>query len=217
MTTGGRGHGCGAHDAEGKSSEAFWEERYQAQEHPSTGRPNALLAEVAELLPVGRALDLGCALGDDANWLAARGWQVVGVDVSPNAVARAAARAGELGQSDRVSFQQHDLATSFPDGEFDLVSSVHFQSPVDFDRPAVLRRAAASVTPGGLILVIDHGAHSARPDYVAPTTQELLAELALDPSEWETVRADTPAHERLGDDGEVTAHTDIVVVARRRG
>lgn len=210
-------HGCGGMDAEGKSSVQFWEQLYRAREAPSTERPNAILAEVAEPLPVGRALDLGCALGDDANWLAGRGWQVVGVDVSTNAVDRAAARAAELGHADRVSFQQHDLAASFPDGEFDFVSAVHFQSPVEFDRPTVLRRAAASVSPGGLIMLIDHGVHSARPDYVPRTTDELLAELALAPATWETVRADTPAHERTGTDGEVMTHTDVVVVARRRG
>ncbi len=204
-------------DGAGKDSLTFWEERYRAREHPSTGRPNALLAEIAEPLAPGRALELGCALGDDANWLAARGWQVVGVDVSANAVARAAARASELGHADRAVFEQHDLAESFPEGTFDLVSAVHFQSPVAFDRPAVLRRAAASLAPGGRIVLIDHGAHSAKPEYVAPTTDELLADLALDPDAWKVLRADTPAHERAGGDGATTTHTDVVIVARRRG
>lgn len=216
MSAGGSSHRCGGMDAEGKSSEVFWEERYRARESPSTGRPNAIFAEIAGPLAPGRALELGCALGDDANWLAGRGWNVLGVDVSQNAVSRATARAKALGQADRVSFQQHDLAETFPEGKFDLVSAVHFQSPVDFDRPAVLRRAAASVAPGGLIVLIDHGAHSGRPDHVPPTLDELHAEFALDLTAWETVRADTPAHERTGGDGEVMTLTDVVMVARRR-
>ena len=216
MNAGGKSPDSGGMDAAGKSSVEFWEERYRARETPSTGRPNAILADIAEPLEPGRALELGCALGDDANWLAERGWQVVGVDVSATAVERAAARATQLGQSDRASFQQHDLAATFPEGEFDLVSAVHFQSPVDFDRPSVLRRAAAAIAPGGLIVLIDHGTHSGKPDYVAPTPAELLAELALDPAAWEILRADTPAHERTGGDGEVMTLTDVVIVARRR-
>jgi SAM-dependent methyltransferase len=205
-----------AMNPEGKGSEEFWEARYRGREQPSTGRPNPLLAEIAGPLRPGRALELGCALGDDANWLASRGWQVVGVDVSSDAVARAAARAEERGHADRVSFQRHDLAESFPVGTFDLITAVHFQSPVDFGRSAVLQRAAAAVAPGGLLLVIDHGIHPGKPEYEAPTTEELLAELALDPSAWETVRADTPAHERTHPDGEVVRLTDVVILLRRR-
>jgi SAM-dependent methyltransferase len=43
------------------------------------------------LPPSGRALDVGCGLGAEAGYLAAAGWQVVGVDLSQVALARAAA------------------------------------------------------------------------------------------------------------------------------
>jgi SAM-dependent methyltransferase len=46
----------------------------------------------------GRGLDLGCGTGTTSIYLAARGWDVVGVDFAPNAVRRArrAARQQEL-------------------------------------------------------------------------------------------------------------------------
>ncbi len=52
-----------------------------------------LLAALGDgwLPPRGRALDVGCGLGVEADDLAASGWQVAGIDVSQVALARAAA------------------------------------------------------------------------------------------------------------------------------
>lgn len=136
----------------------FWEERYQAKEQIWSGRVNPVLARIVEPLPPGRALDLGCGEGGDAVWLAERGWNVTAVDVSPTALQRGAARAEQLGVAARIAFEQHDLATDFPDGAFDLVSAQFLQTPLDFPKEQVLRAAAAHVSPGGLLLIVEHGA-----------------------------------------------------------
>ena len=47
------------------------------------------LTDGAEALPIGRALDVGCGFGEDAVYLANRGWDVTGVDLVPSALARA--------------------------------------------------------------------------------------------------------------------------------
>src|SRR5687768_14452181 len=68
-----------------------WDAKYRGRDRLFSGAPNGVLvAEVADLAP-GRALDVGCGEGADALWLARRGWQVTGVDISETALRRAAA------------------------------------------------------------------------------------------------------------------------------
>lgn len=68
---------------------AFWEAHYKSKAGPSGGRPSAALVRFTEGRAPGRALDLGCARGDDAIWLAGQGWRVTGVDVSETALVAA--------------------------------------------------------------------------------------------------------------------------------
>jgi SAM-dependent methyltransferase len=76
-----------------------------------SGRPNPhLVSETSELAP-GRAIDVGCGEGGDAIWLARQGWQVIGADISPVGLERAARNAGEAGAevAARITWRQLDL------------------------------------------------------------------------------------------------------------
>ena len=202
-------------------SVAFWERIYQARSRPSTGIPNAILASVAPRLKASRALDLGCALGDDAIWLARNGWTVTAVDVSATALERAAARAVTLGVADRIDFQQHDLAHTFPAGAFDLVYALYLQSPIDFDRDRALRSAAAAVAPDGRLLVVVHGSvqpwsWNQEPHPRFPTPQEQFDALELAAGEWDVEINDTPRRQATGPNGETATATDVVTLVHRR-
>ena len=67
----------------------FWEERYEeigSGDLPAS-RDARAARELAELIaPGSRVLDLGCGDGADTLWLATHGFQVTGVDYSPNAL-----------------------------------------------------------------------------------------------------------------------------------
>jgi 2-polyprenyl-3-methyl-5-hydroxy-6-metoxy-1,4-benzoquinol methylase len=130
--------------SEGDSSQAerFWEGHYRGHERVWSGRANPVLVDVAGSLPPGTALDLGCGEGGDAIWLAGLGWRVTAVDVSATALDRTSTHATTAGVEDRIDYQQHDLAHTFPAGAFDLVSAQHLHSPVEFPRDRVLRAAA---------------------------------------------------------------------------
>jgi SAM-dependent methyltransferase len=61
--------------------------------HLSAPSPELLAAEAARALgEPGVAVDLGCGLGSEIGYLAARGWRGVGVDLSPAALAGARSR-----------------------------------------------------------------------------------------------------------------------------
>ncbi|MCV7347177.1 SAM-dependent methyltransferase [Mycolicibacterium rhodesiae] len=198
-----------------------WESRYAEKPRIWTGRPNARLAEIVEPLTGSRALDLGCGEGGDAMWLAEHGWHVVAVDVSTTALARAAEDAAARGVADRIDFQQHDLTKTLPDGPFDLVSAHFFHTTLEMDRPAILRRAAATVAPGGTLLIVDHGgAPPWAPEEVRhhefPPAEEVLAGLALDDTQWETVRLGPAERDAVGPDGQQGHLVDNVIQLRRK-
>ena len=198
---------------------AFWEEHYKAKSGPTSGRPSAALVRFAEGRAPGRVLDLGCARGDDAVWLARRGWQVTGVDVSATALDHARNAAEKAGIADRARFERYDLSESFPDGPFDLVTALFLHSPVDFPRTNVMRRAAEAVAPGGLLLSVTHASVApwswADPDTVFPRPEEELAELTLDPDAWRHVFIGAPEREATGPDGQVATATDNIVALER--
>ena len=205
---------------EAVDAESFWEQHHRARRAGGAGRPNPLLRETAETLRPGDALDLGCGAGGDTMWLARRGWRVTAVDISRTAVERVAARGRRLGLADRVVGEQHDLARSFPAGNFDLISAQYLHTPYPLDRPRVLRTATRALRPGGLLLIVDHG--SAAPwswnrdaDTHHPAPGEVATRLDLDPEQLIVVRADTPRRRATGPAGQSATVTDNVLLIRR--
>ncbi|WP_227997377.1 SAM-dependent methyltransferase [Nocardia australiensis] len=211
--------------SESSTAAHYWEEFYRDRDQIWTGNPNPLLVrEVAGLTP-GSALDLGCGEGGDAVWLARQGWQVTAVDVSATALHRAAKHAREAGVGDRITWAEHDLAHSFPSGSFDLVSAQFFHSPVERkdERITALRRAAAAVGPGGVLVIGSHAGwpkfaeHVEHPptDVHFPTIPEVIDGLELAPEAWQVETADEVEREMTGPEGQIGSRSDTVLRIRR--
>lgn len=207
--------------AHSSTAQQYWEERYQHNPRPWTGRPNAILARWAEPLTPSSALDLGCSEGNSAVWMAQQGWQVTGVDISATALNRAARHAADAGVGTRTRFEQHDLERSFPAGQFGLVYALYLQSPVAFPRDLVLRQAADAVAVGGLLLVIEH---ASAPSWVTdsevqyPSAQEALGTIGLNLDQWETVFVGTTERgvtETASPDGQVGTIKDNILALKR--
>lgn len=92
--------------------------------------------------------------------LAGPAGEVVGIDQSPDAVAKATARAGQRGLSN-VRFMVGDIHDRAPDGPFDAIIGRLVLMYVP-DPAAVLRTQAGVLRPGGVIAPIEFDLHSAR-------------------------------------------------------
>jgi 2-polyprenyl-3-methyl-5-hydroxy-6-metoxy-1,4-benzoquinol methylase len=106
-------------------------------------------APIEQLFPVeGRALEVACGRGELAVWLAMRGLEVLGVDVSPVAIGLASELGMRSGVADRCRFEVWDLDEGLPPGPpMDLVVCHMYRGP-QLDRELVAR-----VEPGGLLAV----------------------------------------------------------------
>ncbi len=204
---------------EGITAVEFWDGIYGKASSQSSGKPSKILTHFAECRTPGDALDLGCAKGDDAIWLAKQGWQVLGVDISQSALRITAENAARNDVADRVSIERHDLSKSFPKAAFDLVSALFLQTTFDFPRAAVLQGAAAAVKPSGLLLIATHQTYAPwswnDPSEPEITAEERLAETGHDPMDWRHVFVGSFHRVASGPDGQKADITDAVVVLER--
>lgn len=133
-----------------------WNESYASGQLPwDTGEPEPLLVEfvTSGAVTPGSTLEIGAGTGTNAIWMAERGFDVLGVDVSPLAVERA--RAKMDGRVLRCRFAASDfLAASADSGPFHFVfdrGCFHvFDEPDERQRFAA--RVAAALAPDGLWL-----------------------------------------------------------------
>jgi demethylmenaquinone methyltransferase/2-methoxy-6-polyprenyl-1,4-benzoquinol methylase len=111
-------------------------------------------ADLAELAPGGRALDVATGTGDLALELANRvgsGGEVVGVDFSERMLELARAKAAGA----RVRFESGNaLALDYPDGAFDA-ATVGFGARNFSDLEQGLREMTRVVRPGGRVVILE--------------------------------------------------------------
>lgn len=135
-------------------AKAVWNQRYAASEGYLFGRePNRFLStEAHRLTPGERVLCLADGGGRNGTFLAARGLDVLSVDLSPVALAKARALAAERGVS--VRFEEANLATwRWPVDAFDAVVAIFFQFAGPSLRGRIFRGIEACLKPGGLLLL----------------------------------------------------------------
>jgi 2-polyprenyl-3-methyl-5-hydroxy-6-metoxy-1,4-benzoquinol methylase len=133
-----------------------WNERYASKPILWDVDPSPFLGgELGDRRP-GRALDLGAGEGRTAVWLAERGWHVTAVDFSDVALERGRQRVEALRPAGSVEWICADLVDFDPTGgAYDLVLLLFIHLPPE-DRRRLLRLSAATLNPGGMVLVVGY-------------------------------------------------------------
>jgi SAM-dependent methyltransferase len=131
----------------------FWEERYAGQEYRFGTDPNAFLRAQAARLPAsGKALAVADGEGRNGVWLAQRGLDVLSVDFSPKALAKARALAESRGVN--VTFERADVLNwTWPEAAYDVVAAIFIQFARPAERAALFAGMRRAVKPGGLLLL----------------------------------------------------------------
>lgn len=113
-------------------------------------KPNALLVHAVEGHTPGRALDVGMGQGRNSVFLAIKGWDVTGFDVSDaglDIARKNAAAAGVTLKALQSSDSQFDFGTS----QWDLIVITY--EPFPLTNPVYVQKLANALRPGGLLVI----------------------------------------------------------------
>jgi SAM-dependent methyltransferase len=192
-----------------------WENRFAVPDYIFGTAPNAFLAANKHLLPKrGRALAIADGEGRNGVWLAEQGLDVLSIDFSPAAQAKARALAHTRGVV--LAIEIVDLASyDWPEAAFDVVVDIFTQFFGPSERSAKFAGIRRSLKPGGLLLLQGY-----RPEQIAyatggPKAAENMYTRALLEHEFATFRnvrieqADVEMHEGSAHAG-MSAVIDLV-------
>jgi ubiquinone/menaquinone biosynthesis C-methylase UbiE len=139
-----------------------WSKTYDEPRNTAFDVDEPVVREIVDALPVGVALDAACGTGRYAQFLAARGHRIIGVDSSPDMLARARARVPEgeflLGDLHRLPVE---------DAAVDLVVCALALTHVPELKP-VMAEFARVLRPGGHLVIADMHPESVARGYIPP-------------------------------------------------
>ncbi|MCE1236995.1 MAG: class I SAM-dependent methyltransferase [Hyphomicrobiales bacterium] len=147
------------------SNDAFhhWNTRFAHPDYVFGTEPNAFLASCEDRLPEtgGKALAIADGEGRNGVFLAECGLDVLSVDFSPNAQAKARALAEARGVS--MATETVDIIHwNWPEAAFDVVAAIFFQFAGPQDRDTIFAGIRKALKPGGLLILTGY-----RPEQIA--------------------------------------------------
>jgi SAM-dependent methyltransferase len=194
---------------------AGWDQVYRDGHPPwDIDRPQPAfvrLAEDGEMVPP--ILDCGCGTGEQALMLAARGLEVVGLDLAPSAIAAARRKAAKRGLSPDFmvgnALTLGDLGRQFAT----VIDSGVFHVFNDADRARYVSGLAAALRPGGVLHLLCFSEHTPGSNGPRRVTQaELHAAFA---DGWEVERIEATRFATNGSAEDDAPHAWLARIVRR--
>ena len=167
---------------------SIWDQRYGGEEYFYGTEPNAFLVSQHALLKPGMSC-LAVADGEGRNgvWLAEQGLDVLSLDASPVAQAKARQLAQRRGV--QMRFEQADLLAWQSGERFDAVAAIFIQFVGPDLRPAQFANLEQHLKPGGLLLLQGYtpkqiefktgGPSQVENLYTEPMLRELCADMEI--------------------------------------
>jgi cyclopropane fatty-acyl-phospholipid synthase-like methyltransferase len=130
-----------------------WAQRFSSPDYVFGKEPNAFLkAQAHRLRPGQSALSIADGEGRNGVWLAQQGLDVLAIDITPAALAKARALAAERGV--RLRTELADITSwKWPTDAFDVVVAIFIQVVTPAERPKFFANVKAALKPGGLLLM----------------------------------------------------------------
>ena len=130
-----------------------WQDRFSGPDYAFGKEPNYFLKSCRQLLPrSGRVLAIADGEGRNGVWLAEQGLDVLSIDFSPLAQAKARALAVERGVG--VNFELADVHRwNYPETEFDVVIEIFTQFSSPNERRAKWDGLRQTLKYGGLLIL----------------------------------------------------------------
>ncbi len=134
------------------SEKERWETRFRAADYIFGKEPNAFLKAQSHRLRTGQtALSVADGEGRNGVWLAEQGLDVLAIDYSPAALAKAGRLALERGVTLRTKVADI-FAWQWPRDAFDVVVAIFIFAAPD-ERDAFFANLKGALKPGGLLLM----------------------------------------------------------------
>jgi len=184
-----------------------WEKRFSAPGYLFGKEPNAFLAAQAHRLRgLKSALSVADGEGRNGVWLAEQGLDVLAIDYSPVALAKARALAQERGV--RLRTEVADVTTwRWPTDEFDVIAAI-FMHLAGAERDALFAGLKKTLKPGGLLLM-----QSYRPEQLKyrtggpPDAERMATRALLEAAFGDFAELDIREHDSIIDEG--TGHVGM--------
>jgi cyclopropane fatty-acyl-phospholipid synthase-like methyltransferase len=130
-----------------------WENRFRKPDYAFGKEPNYFLASCKPLLPkTGKALAVADGEGRNGVWLAEQGLEVISLDFSPSAQAKAAALAKERGV--KIEIVRADVHSwNYPENVYDVVVEIFTQFSTPSERAMKWAGMRKALKSGGLLIL----------------------------------------------------------------
>ncbi len=185
-----------------------WETRFSPPGYLFGKEPNAFLKAQAHRLHAGQtALSIADGEGRNGVWLAEQGLDVLAIDYSATALAKARALAQERGV--RLRTEVADVTKwRWPEAAFDVIAAIFVQVVFPAERSVLFANLKRALKPGGLLLMQGY-----RPEQLAyrtggpPEVERLYTRAILEESFGDMAKLEIREHDSAISEG--TAHVGM--------